>query len=243
MAKMKFQVIIPFYNCEEYIVKCLQSIMTQTYKECDVILINDASTDNSDKAIRDVFDLGTRIKYIHNNRNVGALQNIVMAINEYITDPEDVIILIDGDDWLEDDTVLQRIHDEYQNPDIWLTYGQYRNLSKKYRGICAQLTNTRRYRKRNWVTSHLRTFKKHLWSKIKDEDLRDSSGNYYPMAWDLAFMYPMIEMAGLKRIKYIRDILYVYNDNNPLNDDRKNRQLQIDLGGEIKNKSQYDEIS
>ena len=215
--------------------------MEQTYKECDVILINDASTDNSDKVIRKAFDVGERIRYINNKENVGALENIVHGINNYAKD-EDVIILIDGDDWLEDEHVLQRIVEEYKNPDIWLTYGQYRNLSAKYRGICAQLTNTRRYRKRHWVTSHLRTFKKHLWDRIKDEDLRDSSGNYYSMAWDLAFMYPMIEMAGIKRIKYIRDILYVYNDENPINDDKKNRQLQIDLGVEIKNKSPYDEI-
>ena len=243
MADMntQFKVIIPFYNCEEYIVKCVTSIMNQSNKFCEVILINDASTDNSEKVLRDRFDFGDRIKYIENKENVGALQNIVTTINKY-ADDEDVIVLVDGDDWLKDEDVFTKLDKIYKDLEIWLTYGQYENLSKKYRGICAHLTNSRRYRKRPWVTSHLRTFKKHLWSNIKDEDLRDSNGNYYSMAWDLAFMYPMIEMAGLKRIKYISDILYVYNDKNPINDDKKDRELQINLGKEIKQKPQYDEI-
>ena len=243
MVEVNFKVVVPFYNCEKYIVKCIRSIVDQTYKNCEVFIINDASTDNTEDLIYKIFPLGdmTRIKYFRNKNNVGALENIVNIIED-LREPEDVVVLVDGDDWLKDKYVLEKLNEIYQNPDIWLTYGQYENLSKKYRGICAQLTNTRRYRKRHWVTSHLRTFKKHLWDRIKDEDLRDTSGNYYSMAWDLAFMYPMIEMAGLKRIKYIRDILYVYNDQNPINDDKKDRQLQIDLGTEIKNKPQYDEL-
>ena len=237
----KFKVIVPFYNCEEWILKCVRSVVDQIDKNCEVILINDASTDNTEKIIRDTFLLGDRVKYIKNENNVGALENIVTTIAS-LSDPEDVIVLLDGDDWLAHNNVFTMLKEIYSDPNIWLTYGQYENLSKKYRGICAQLTNTRRYRKRHWVTSHLRTFKKHIWDKIKDEDLKDSSGNYYPMAWDLAFMYPMVEMAGLKRIKYIRDILYIYNDQNPINDDKKNRQLQIDLGSEIKKKPVYDEI-
>jgi len=239
---MSLKVIIPFYNCEKWIVKCIKSIINQTDKTSELFIVNDASTDNSDKVLRDVFDFGGRIRYIHNKTNLGALENIVNTIT-MMSDPEDIIVLVDGDDWLHDDNVFEKVLKAYEDPNIWLTYGQFEYLSGKYRGICAQLITTRRYRNhRPWITSHLRTFKKHLWDRIKDQDLRDSNGNYYPMTWDLAFMYPMIEMAGLKRIKYIKDVLYTYNDLNPINDDKKNSELQRKLTTEIRAKDLYDEI-
>lgn len=44
---MKISIIIPVYNCEEYIKKCIDSIIEQTYKDFEVIIINDGSTDNT----------------------------------------------------------------------------------------------------------------------------------------------------------------------------------------------------
>ena len=51
-----------------------------------------------------------------------------------------------------------------------------------------------------WMASHLRTFRHDLWLKIEDSDLRDNDGNYYPTTWDLAIMFPMLEMAGLRQV-------------------------------------------
>ena len=93
-----------------------------------------------------------------------------------------------------------------------------------------------------WVTSHLRTFKRGLWRFIKDEDMKDTTGKYYSMAWDMAIMYPLLEMAGLQKIKFIDRIMYVYNDVNPLNDFRKNVNNQILTAREIKGKPKYKKV-
>ena len=233
------KIIVPCYNCEKWIKRCIDSITSQTYKNWDMVIIDDASTDKTFEVTNQNFDGSIW----SNEHNKGALKNIIDGIAGKAHDSEDIIVLVDGDDWLAHNNVFERINEEYQDPNVWLTYGQYKHLSEKHRGICSHLTNTQRYRKyRSWRTSHLRTFKNHLWNKVKDEDLRDKSGNYYKMTWDLAFMFPMIEMAGLNRIKYIRDLLYIYNDLNPINDDKKNRKLQLDIEAEIRAKEQYQEL-
>jgi len=237
----KFKIIVPCYNCEKWVEKCINSIKKQTHKRFKTIVINDASTDNTLNTIKSsIHNKKTRIK---NNRvNLGALQNIVEGIDAISNNPEDIIVLVDGDDWLAHNNVFALLNKIYQDPNIWLTYGQYKYTTEKHRGICAHLTNTRKCRKRRWVTSHLRTFKRHLWDKVKNKDLRDNEGNYYSMSWDMAMMLPMVEMAGLKRIKYIKEILYIYNDMNPINDDKKNRNLQLAMEGEIRKKLMYDEL-
>ena len=58
------------------------------------------------------------------------------------------------------------------------------------------------------------------------------------MAWDLAFMFPMLEMAGT-RSEYIKDILYVYNMSNPLNDHKVDNTKQVRLEREIRLKNPY----
>ena len=140
------------------------------------------------------------------------------------------------------------------NKDIWLTYGSFSPVSGRYSGTCQPLSHThtvdetgkwvdnyltpQTYRKSGvWVTSHLRTFRKWLWDKVKDEDLRDENG-YYKVAWDMAFMYPMIEMAG-EHIFFIDKILYIYNDINPQCDGTVDPKLQILTGKSIQAKSVY----
>jgi hypothetical protein len=61
------------------------------------------------------------------------------------------------------------------------------------------------------------------------------------MAWDQAMMFPMLEMSG-HRAKFIRDVLYMYNADNPLNDSKVNRQLQQTLGTVIRMQKRYDRL-
>ena len=53
----KISIIIPVFNLEKYILKCLESVLAQTYKDYEVIIINDGSTDNSEKIIREFINL------------------------------------------------------------------------------------------------------------------------------------------------------------------------------------------
>jgi hypothetical protein len=88
----------------------------------------------------------------------------------------------------------------------------------------------------------MRTWKSWLWKKIKEEDLKDVSGNYWSVAGDLSFMFPMLEMSGEKHFKFISDVLYIYNESNPLNDHKVNMGKVSSTVNIIRNKQLYNLI-
>jgi glycosyltransferase involved in cell wall biosynthesis len=244
-----FAIIVPVYNAEKWIGQCLESIITQDYPYYKLYVIDDHSTDQTWDIIK------SYNVYCKRNRvRIGALANLVQGINQF--NKNDIIVTVDGDDYLADDYVLSYLNTVYQN-NICLTYGSFWPISNKYSGTCQNLSHThtvddndkwvdnyltpQTYRKSGvWVTSHLRTFRKWLWDNIKDEDLHDENG-YYKVAWDMAFMYPMIEMAG-NNILFIEKILYIYNDLNPNCDGTVDPELQIRTGKSIQAKSIYKEL-
>jgi len=69
-----------------------------------------------------------------------------------------------------------------------------------------------------------------------------ADGSYYKGATDLAVMYPMIEMAGIDRIKFIDDILYVYNDNHNLSTQFRLPGMQSRDKKEIISKRPYKQL-
>jgi len=245
MSDNKFVVIVPVYNSEKYIEKCLESILTQSYNNFTLIVMDDCSSDATYSIINKVHNRYSNSFIIcRNDFRIGsALANLIKAMELFSHNKEDIIVTIDGDDWLANEKVFYYLNSTYQDPHIYMTYGQYVPLSKSYGKFCKQILDTRVYRRSGeWFASHLRTFKNKLFYKIKDEDLRDTKNVYYTVAWDAAFMYPMIEMCGSKHFKFIDEILYIYNDLNPTNDMKINRQYQIDTATYIRSKPLYEEL-
>ena len=73
---------------------------------------------------------------------------------------------------------------------------------------------------------------------INPNDFLDKNGQYFSVAWDLAIMFPMLEMAG-NRQEFIKDILYFYNDENPISDYKIRRKEQKLAAKEIREKNRY----
>ena len=255
MLLNKFCIVIPVYNSAPWIARCLHSVIEQDYKNYSVIVIDDCSDDGTWDIIQSY-----KIHAIRNtHRNGSGLENIYNGILGTSTDLEDIIVTVDGDDWLAGNFVLSHLNRVYSD-DVWLTYGSFLPVSGGYQNTCQPLLsthtfddygravynslNSRSYRKSGaWVTSHLRTFKRWLWDRIDINDLKDESGKFYRVAWDMAFMYPMIEMAGDEHIKFIDEVLYYYNDLNPQCDGKARMTEQIITGKKIQCKKQYGEIN
>lgn len=242
----KFIIIVPFYNVKKWIKYNIASIKKQNYSNFKCVLIDDISTDNTCEIVEKMISNDSRFILIKNNKKKLALQNIYEGLKLANPSQEDIIITLDGDDWFNNSNVLSYLNNFYNQEDCWLTYGSYIEFPSGKKGKFAKqipqyIIDTQSYRKYEWCASHLRTFKYHLWSKIKKEDLLDKQGNFYKMAWDLSFMFPMLEMAGNKS-RYIKEILYVYNLDNPLNDHKTDNKYQISLEMEIRNKRKYKEV-
>lgn len=111
----KISIIVPVYNAEKYLTKCLNSLSFQTYKELEIIAVDDGSTDKSGQILADFAKRDNRIKVIHSeNHGVSHARNIGLdvATGEYVG-------FVDSDDWVDKDffeKLLQAI--EENNGDI-----------------------------------------------------------------------------------------------------------------------------
>ena len=242
--KSHFKVVVPFYNAEKWIGKCIASIKDQKYKNYQCYIIDDNSTDKSHEVISQLIEEDPRFILVKNKKNVGALENIYTAIQKCDPDAEDIIVTLDGDDWFSSPLVLDLLNYTYEKQKCWMTYGSYLeyptgNKGKFSQQIPWEVIEENKFRQSPWFSSHLRTFKYKLWQDIRKEDLLETEGQFYSMAWDLAFMLPMLEMSG-HRSHFISDPLYIYNNDNPLNDHKKDNSKQRQLEANIRHKDRYE---
>lgn len=94
--KKTVSIIIPVYNLEKYIVNCLESIVAQTYKNLEILCIDDGSTDKSAEIIKRFAASDSRVKYFyHDNAGVSVARNHGLEIAS-----GDYIMFVDGDDYL-----------------------------------------------------------------------------------------------------------------------------------------------
>ena len=101
IEKDKISVVVPIYNVEKYLDRCINSIINQTYKNLEIILVDDGSTDNSGKIADKYKKIDSRIKVIHKtNGGLSDARNkgIRIASGKYIS-------FIDSDDYIAEDMI------------------------------------------------------------------------------------------------------------------------------------------
>ena len=127
---MKISIIIPVYNVENYLKKCLDSITEQTYKDIEIILIDDGSKDNSGIICDQYASIDKRVIVIHKNNNgVSAARNdgIKLASGEYVC-------FVDSDDWIDTDYIELAVCELKQHKPSLLVnnYKKINNYGKIY---------------------------------------------------------------------------------------------------------------
>jgi len=238
------KVTIPLFNVENWIQRCIRSVKIQKFKNFQCVLVDDISNDNSVTIINKEIKNDSRFKLITNDIKSTAVKNIEKAIDYSKPSPDDIIVNIDGDDWLSTNDVFDKIINVYNKNNCWMTYGSYIIWPENIKGHFAQkvpdhIIENQSYRDSPWMTSHLRTYKYKLWEKIdKDDFIYKATGKPIKATADQAFMFPMLEMSGHKAV-YIEDILYVYNRENTLNEDKIDHPYQLKEESYIRNKPRY----
>ncbi len=224
------------YNNENYCQWNLDSVFSQQYSNYSLIYVDDCSSDTTLEQVKEYIvenDISDRVILFHNEKRRKALANLYYAINT--CKPTDIIILLDGDDRFAHTHVLERINQAYSDPNIWLTYGQFMEHKTGVLGFCRPypqgIVDLMSFRYHPPTPSHLRTFYAGLFHKIRKDDLM-FRGDFFPTTYDLAIMFPMIEMARY-HFKFIPDVLLEYNGDNPINDHKgingKGLQRKFDL--------------
>ena len=115
MEEKRVSIIVPVYNVEKYINACVDSLVNQTYKNLEIILVDDGSTDNSGSICDDYAKKDSRVKVIH-KENGGASSSRKMGIE---SSTGDYIVTLDSDDWIDLETVEVCINktEEYVDTD------------------------------------------------------------------------------------------------------------------------------
>jgi glycosyltransferase involved in cell wall biosynthesis len=206
---MKFSIIIPAFNVEIYLRQCLDSVLTQSFTDYEVICINDGSTDESGDILNEYSRVNRNIKVIHQeNKGLSAARNagIKIAQGKYI-------FFLDSDDWLEPNA-LKILTDKANNEDIicfsgrryfedgsfevpdegitesnlsgWDYYNQYALKPRKFHFVCTVL----RIYRREFLLQHQLFFEEGI---FHEDNLFTPITCYYA-----------------KSVKVIPDILYVY---------------------------------
>jgi len=239
-----FKIIMPFYNVEKWIRATLRSVKLQSYDNFQCIIVDDMSSDNSAAIVQEVIEGDPRFVFVENQEKKYVLKNICGAIDLSNPGDEDVIVVLDGDDWFAGKDVLSLLDETYKREKCWLTYGSYMEYPQNIKGKFAQevpkrVIDENLFRQSAWMTSHLRSWKYGLWKHIDQQkcfsepDAIDNN-NHFAFCWDLAYMFPLLELAG-EKIHYISEILYIYNRQNPLNVDKIKHQTQLSMEQKIRN--------
>ena len=117
----KISVIIPIYNVEKYLVECLESVISQTLKEIEIICINDGSTDNSGKILDKYATKDNRIRVVHKeNEGVGKTRNlgIKTALGEFVC-------FMDPDDLYPTNDILEVLHNKAKENNVLIAGGEF----------------------------------------------------------------------------------------------------------------------
>lgn len=205
----KVSIIVPVYNGEQYLEQCLNSICKQTYRNLEVLVIDDGSKDNSLTIIKQFVNLDDRIKVISTENNGQAIARKIaleQASGEYIG-------FIDADDWVEPMFIRELVDGiEIDRADIAVVgYTMYFDKEQKYVPMSDSQISLNLEGDAidfEWITSN--HFKGFLWDKLfKKEQLQIVNFDQgYNFMEDVAIIDQLI--PGISRITYVGKSLYYY---------------------------------
>lgn len=236
----KISVIIPIYNAEKYLTKCLDSVVKQTYKNLEIILIDDGSTDKSKLICQRYALKDKRIKLICNsNHGVSYSRNCGIKISN-----GDGIIFIDSDDCVKLNYVEKMVH-FFDNNDLVIcnVYDFYERYNKYILKNVNLKELTGNWNKDIFLLGN-RIFYPHL--KLYRTEIIKNNDIYFPedmvTAEDQIFNYKYLRYV--KKYKYIDEGLYIYSHREDMS--LSKLRTRISFASEIKSlmfkKSYFNEM-
>lgn len=183
-SKNRFSVIIAAYNIEGYIERSVESVENQTFKDWELIIVNDGSTDKTDDKILSLCAKYNNIQYVKHeyNKKAGGARNAALdiATGEYI-------VFLDGDDYLANNEVLEKLDSVIANDKVDVVY-----LGFKIEGD-----------REEWVIPTEETCTKTYKAAV----------DKYPNPWSKCWRREFLEKHHIRfpEGRFYEDVLFVYN--------------------------------
>lgn len=240
----KVSIIVPIYNVEDYLERCIASLCNQTYKNIEIILVNDGSPDDSLQIAKRYANIDARISIV-NQKNMGAA---FARHNGIKHSTGDYLAFCDGDDELTDDAI-QTLIDYSYNGFYDIVSGTYvsvfsdkvkRKNNLKETGAISDKSDFlyKMLRSEVFIALHARIFKKELFNNIKVKPLK--------VGQDAYLCLQLVDHAT--HIYCLNQAIYLYNQRqtsttyNFTEAYLKARLLLPDAFSEILNKETYNEL-
>jgi glycosyltransferase involved in cell wall biosynthesis len=201
---VKISVIVNMFNTEKYLRRCLDSILSQTFTDFELILVDDCSTDKSPEICEEYAKKDGRIKVIHNERNIGCPQARKAGLD---LSSGDYILFADSDDWLENN-MLELMYGKAVSDDLDLVYcGFYNNTDTEQQEFNVLYLDSKLE-----ILKELTAWKKFqpaVWNKlVKHEILGKVIFPYVNFGEDVQISVQTIHYS--RKIGYIKKSLYHY---------------------------------
>lgn len=221
-------IIVPVYNLEKFIEQCLRSIIEQTYKHLEILVIDDGSTDQSAKIIKEIANQDARIIYI-NQENAGVAETrnagLKNATGSYV-------VFVDGDDWLDPTCIVEAVK-VAESKDLDMVMWPYRKEHLDYSQKTLLFDETEKYWDETKIANLYRRFigntKEELrypekldslctvWGKLYRKELLENVVFYDKeiigsTAEDILFN--IHALGSMKRAGYISNVFYHYRKTN-----------------------------
>ena len=150
------------------------------------------------------------------NPNQGGSKYFLLGLVKIFSGPNDIILVLDGDDSLHRKDALEIVNQKYLDSGALFTYGSYMYEGRWEEQIVDLPPEIRdgkmkfKPREQTWLYGHPRTFKAHLLDHISKRDFQHSDGSWLIKCTERGFVYRMLELAGPSRIGYIPEKIYKY---------------------------------
>lgn len=230
-------IIIPIYNVEKYLGRCLDSIIEQSYKDLEIILINDGSTDSSPEICEQYSSKDSRIKVLHQkNHGVAVARN-----NGLEKSTGDYISFVDADDWIHKDMYqLLLSHASGKDDTILIFNALFSNVNNKFPESFTKL-KTEELDRKNILEDYLKNGF-YLWRNLYPKELVDKVGfkEGVHITSDIIFGIDIIE--HVRSAYYIDAPLYMYfvdnNESITRNSYDSRKYINFDVNLYLTNKTQ-----
>ena len=219
MNKPRLSIILPVYNTSKYLKKCLDSILSSTFKDYELIVINDGSPDNSKEIILEYTKLfGEKLKYIYKeNTGLSDTRNKGMSLaqGEYIS-------FVDSDDYISSEMYEEMFkklkEDDFDIVacDIMLVYEESKRQKHISSGYINDLTDKEDI-KESMIIQYPAVWNKIYKKQILENQLFTKGVWYEDMEFTLK-LYPKVNKIGVVRkplyyyLQRVNSITYTYNE-------------------------------
>ena len=219
----RMRVVVPARNCVRWVPTTMRSIRAQQGVDFRCVFIDDASTDGTFEKAQEIAAGDDRIEVIQNPKQMRELVNRIEGIKRIATEPEDVVVLLDGDDWFSSDDALARLAAHYRDPRLWASHGSYRSVKRRLRdrlGIPRKASSqayppevhaARSYRQVPWKGCHPMTFRRFLFDQLGPRDYYGPNGTWWLASTDQAMLFPIMELASQGHFRHLPEVFYIYN--------------------------------